>query len=140
MDFKKQVENLKNIDLPKDQFVVVSSGALAVRGIREANDIDVIVTPALWSELMEKYKVKLNNSGVETIDLDNEIEILNPSQSIFGNSSVVKIEDIFENADEFEGIRYINLDHLKTIKSVLGRDKDLIDIELIEEYEKSFQK
>ncbi len=134
MNIRKQVENLKRIHMPKDQFVVVSSGALAVRGIREANDIDVIVQPDLWAELTKKYIVKLNGNGIEVIALDNEIEILNPSQSIFGNSSVIKIVDIFKYSDEFDDIKYINLDHLKSIKSALGRDKDLRDITLIEEY------
>ena len=86
MDFNTQLQHLKKLNLPPDQFMVVSSGALSVRGIRESKDIDVIVTDSLWSELTKKYKVELNEWDVERINLDNDIEILNPTQSIFGNT------------------------------------------------------
>lgn len=47
MNFKSQFEHLKKLDLPKDQFVVIGSGALSIRGIRGAKDVDVIVTESL---------------------------------------------------------------------------------------------
>lgn len=133
----KEIEQLKKLELPVDKFVVVSSGALAVRGIREAKDLDVIVTNSLWNKLATTYQTEVEN-GVERIKFDNSnIEILNPAQSIFGNSGVVSVEEIFEKADIFGGIKFINLNHLKKIKLKLGREKDLKDIELIDEYLKN---
>ncbi len=137
MYFKRQIENIKQINFPDDQFAVVSSGSLAVRGIREANDIDIIVTPTLWKDLIKRYQVNINESGVETIALENDIEILNPSQSIFGNSKVIPLSEIIESADVFNGVKFINLDHLKAMKNELGREKDLRDIALIENYQKN---
>lgn len=134
MNFKTQFENLKKLNLPTDQFVVVSSGALSVRGIRDSNDLDVIVTESLWNEMAKEYPIIVNNFGVQTLELNSEIEILNPVQSMFGNSTIVSIEEIFKKADEFDGIKFINLDHLKRIKIKFGREKDLRDITLIDEY------
>lgn len=133
----KEIEQLKKIGLHIDEFVIVSSGALAIRGIREAKDLDVIVTNSLWNKLTATYQTEVEN-GVERIKFDNSnIEILNPAQSIFGNSRVVSVEEIFEKADIFGGIKFINLNHLKKIKTKLGREKDLKDIELIDEYLKN---
>lgn len=133
----KEIGQLKKIGLPIDEFVIVSSGALAIRGIREAKDLDVIVTNSLWNKLTATYQTEVEN-GVERIKFDNSnIEILNPAQSIFGNSGVVSVEEIFEKADIFGGIKFINLNHLKKIKLKLGREKDLKDIELIDEYLKN---
>src|SRR5690348_3074052 len=137
MSFKTQIENLKKLNLPSDHFVVVGSGALSIRGIRDSEDIDVIVTESLWNQMIKKYKVGINSFGVENLELENDIEILNPAQSIFGNSKIVPRNDIFKKADIFDGIKFLNLDHLKKIKTKLGREKDLKDVDLIDNYLKS---
>lgn len=134
MNFKTQFDNLKKLNLPTSDFVVVGSGPMSVRGIRESEDIDVIVTPSLWNEMSKKYKVGINSFGVEILNLENDIETLNPVQSLFGNSKTIPVEEIFTQADTFDGIKFLNLDHLKKIKRELGREKDLRDIELIDKY------
>ena len=68
MNFHKLFEYLKSIGLSDGQFVVVGSGALAFRDIRDVNDLDVIVTEYLWNELIKKYPVVLENS-VERVRL-----------------------------------------------------------------------
>ncbi|MBU4381382.1 hypothetical protein L6255_02740 [Candidatus Parcubacteria bacterium] len=47
------LEELDKLNLPKDQYAITSSGSLAIRGIREANDLDIIVTPKVWKELLQ---------------------------------------------------------------------------------------
>ena len=136
MNIQTQIENLKNLSLPKSDFIVVSSGSLAIRGIRDAKDIDVIVTPFLWSELARKHPVTKNDWGISRIELGSSIEILNPEESIFGNSKVVPVEEIFSQADESSGVRFMNLEHLRKIKQSLAREVDLHDIGLIDEYMK----
>jgi hypothetical protein len=132
MNFTSHLENIKKLKLPKRQFVIVSSGSLAVRGIREAKDVDMIVTPKLWDALSKKYPV-INKGGFDRLDVGNDIEVLGPGSS-FANSSVVPIEVIFTQADIFDEMKFINLNHLKKIKEKLGREKDLEDIKLIDEY------
>ncbi len=134
MNFQNKLRILKELNLPTSEFVVVGSGALAIRHIRDTNDLDVIVTQTFWNDLINNYKVELNEWNVERLDLGNDIEILNPEQSLFGNSKVVPVGEIFDEADVFDDIKFINLDHLKKIKSSFGRDKDLKDIELINQY------
>jgi len=134
MKITEQLANLRQLRLPEEEFVVVSSGALAIRGIRDAKDIDVIVTESLWTELAKKYEVTLNDWGVERLCLPHNIEILSPTQSIFGNSKIVPLKDIFSKADVFNGIKFMNLEHLKLIKAKLGRPIDFQDIKLIDEY------
>ncbi len=138
MKIDEQLKNLKALNLSPDQFVVVSSGALAIRGIRDAKDLDVIVKEKLWDELKKRHDVTLNDWGIERIEL-GEIEILNPKQSIFGNSKIISFKDLFVKADRFRRINFMNLDHLKKIKKKLGRDVDLADIELINEYQSSLK-
>jgi hypothetical protein len=132
MYFSKHLENLKSLNLPPDQFVVVSSGSLAIRGIREARDVDIVVTPELWSILAQKYGVEIKDN-VEIIELGNDIETLGKG-SWFTKESLIKPQEIFDEADVFEGIKFMNLSQLRKIKQEKGREKDLNDVKLIDEY------
>ena len=134
MEFQNQLNDLQKLNLSAGQYMVVGSGALSVRNIRESEDVDVIVTQELWNELSKKHSVSTNSWGIENIVLEKDIEILNPAQSIFGNSEVVPIEEMFKKADVFEGVAFINLDHLRKIKIKLGREKDLEDVRSIDAY------
>ncbi len=137
MNFLVELENLKKLNLPKGAFVIVGSGPLSVRQLRDSEDLDVIVTQAVWDDLKTKYTVGHNDWGIENLFLGSNIEILNPEQSIFGNSKIVPFEEIFSQADDFEGILFMNLEHLRKIKINLGRPKDLEDITLIDAYRNS---
>lgn len=135
MDFHSEIKKLKKLNWPQDDFVVVvGSGSLKVRGIRESKDLDIIVTQSLWDKLVEEYEVSRNESGVEAIFINEIVEILSPKDSLFGNSKVIPVDEIFENADVIDGIKFINLEHLKKIKLYMGRDKDLEDVRLIDQY------
>ncbi len=107
---------------------------MSVRQIRDSEDLDVIVTQALWDDLKNKFPTGVNDWGIENLYVGSNIEILNPEQSIFGNSKVVPFEEIFSQADDFEGILFMNLEHLRKIKIDLGRPKDLEDITLIDAF------
>ena len=120
--------------MPNDQFVVVGSGPLSLKNIRESKDLDLIVTSLLWAELAKKYPMAVNAFGVERLDLGNDIEVLNPVQSLFGNSEVVPFDEVFEKVDTSDGIKFLNLAHLRAVKLKIGRKKDLEDIALIDTY------
>ena len=134
MNFQKQFETLRRLNLPANQFVVVGSGALSIRDLRDSKDLDLIVTGSLWEQMIQIFPIGINSFGVQNLGLENDIEILNPTQSIFGNSKIVPLKEIFEKADMFDGVKFINLDHLRKIKLKLGREKDFKDIELIDQY------
>lgn len=134
MTFKERLEKFKEFGIPTSEYIIAGSGPMAIRGIREAQDVDVVVTEKIWNELVKKYEVKKNSFGKEKLDLSEDIEILNPAESIFTNSKLVPAAEIFAQADEFDGIKFISLEHLKIFKQYLGREKDFEDIKLIDEY------
>ena len=77
------------------------------------------------------YQYSCDITSVSSIQV---VDSIDPVTGIFSNSSVVPVEEIFEKADLFDGIKFINLDNLKKIKAKMARDKDLRDIELIDIY------
>jgi len=52
----KYLDELKALALPPDQYAVFGSGPMAVRGIREANDLDLIVKESLWDDLRKRTR------------------------------------------------------------------------------------
>ena len=46
-NFKKQLAELKKLNLPNDKYAVFGSGPLAIYGIRDSEDIDIIVKSEL---------------------------------------------------------------------------------------------
>jgi len=69
------LEELKKLNFPKDKYAVFGSGPLAIRNIREAHDLDVIVTHDFFQELCNKYPKLVKFKPFHRIDI-NKIEIV----------------------------------------------------------------
>jgi ADP-ribose pyrophosphatase YjhB (NUDIX family) len=128
MRFAVLLKELDNLGLPRDQFAITSSGPLGVRGIRPSKDIDIVASESLWNELSNKYQA-------EHLEFNDSIKIGNIE--ILGNfqgEQIHSTEDQIAKADIIDGYQYVNLEMIKDFKKLLGREKDLKDIELIEKF------
>jgi ADP-ribose pyrophosphatase YjhB (NUDIX family) len=130
MKFKDLLDELDTLELPRDKYAITSSGTLAVRDIRKAQDIDIVVTDDLWDELAEKYEV--HKGKFWRIDVGN-IQVLGKG-SIYTDPKLASTKKQIEEADVIDGRRYVNLETVKKFKKALGREKDQKDIKLIEQY------
>lgn len=118
----KKLELIKLIDsleLDKEDFVVVSSGALVLRGIMDnAGDLDIAVTNIGLEKLKSKYGlVKKDNGWYKVTD---DVECV--PDSMEGEKELLEsyyVQDIND---------YLN--YLKQSK----REKDILRIPLVEEY------
>ncbi len=54
-NIQKFLEELKLLNLPIGEYVIVSSGPMAMRGIRECGDLDLLITEKLFNDLSKKY-------------------------------------------------------------------------------------
>ena len=128
--FKK----LKELNFPKGEYVV-AGGAMAAHGIREAHDLDILVTPKLYEHLLNngwvkcvcKQCTKVNRFMLKKEDVD-----ILPDYT-FGNY-IGDVDWLIKNADMIQGYPFINLVEFMKFKKELGRPKDIKDIELIKEY------
>jgi len=110
--------------LPKDQYVIYGSSCLAIRGIRESNDLDLLVTPNIFKELLKKYPL-VDNKKIEI----NNIEIFDNFNYYYEDLNI-----FFKDVDFIQGYPFLNLNLVLDIKKRMNREKDLKDIKLIEEY------
>ena len=115
----KLIKLIDSLELDKDDFVVVSSGALVLRGIMEsANDLDIAVTNNGLEKLNSKYNlVKKDNGWYKVSD------------------SIECVPDNMEGKKELLGNYYVQEinDYLKYLKQS-KREKDVLRIPLVEKY------
>jgi len=108
---------------------------MAVRGIRDTQDLDVLVLPELFEKLSENQSIdanyfkkwnrkRLNVNGTEFYP-DFYLEKID---RWFDVSEVIKM------ADYIDGIPFQPLEHLVICKLDSGRKKDIQDVKLINKY------
>ncbi|MCL2739921.1 MAG: hypothetical protein FWE47_01825 [Oscillospiraceae bacterium] len=130
IDSIQYIDELIELNLPRDDFALGGSCPLVIRGLKEKNnDIDIIVTSKLWSELAKKYPITIidiNGEKRELIAIGNIEAILNPA-------GIGESEDIVGRADTICGYKFVTLDDVITWKEYLNREKDIVDIKLVKE-------
>jgi tRNA A-37 threonylcarbamoyl transferase component Bud32 len=126
-NFKELLKELKKLNLPTEEYALFGSGLLAIYGIRDSKDIDIIVKQKLWNDLEKKYPLE----NEKLIKIGN-IEIYKNWLPWFSN-----VENLIDNSEIFNKIRFVKLDYVLSWKRALGREKDKKDVQLIEEYNHS---
>lgn len=126
MNITKEV---KSLNLPKDSYIVVGSGILAVLGIRESNDIDLVVLPEVFAEISDQ--------GWEPDErVDQEVY----KKGFFDLGTTWDgrgVQELLSVATIIDDVPFLNLADTAAWKATRGREKDLIDLELIKAYQAS---
>ena len=128
--FKTLLEEFRKLNLPDKKYAIYGSGPLAVREIRKAKDLDVVVSNDLYEKLKEKYFTDPKKWGRIKI---GEIEIY-PPWCWEPEIKALELEKIIKRAELIEGLRFVRLDDLIKCKKKMGRLKDSKDINLVKEY------
>ena len=129
------VAEIKKLNLPPGKYVVVGSGPMAVRGLREAHDIDIVVMP----DIFEQYKA----AGWEVVPWTYE----DHKGQMYLRKGVFELyldvncgdfwpttTDLINRAEIIEGIPFTNLNDTISFKKAYGREKHLKDVAVIENY------
>lgn len=120
---------LKDLNLPIEDYLIVSSGPLAIRGIRDCGDLDILVSDKLFHELSDTYPVIIGES-ISKVSLGN-IEFLHRNE---------KQNDEYDFDRQRAHVEIINDVPFQDLKTCLyfkekgEREKDKKDTELIKEY------
>lgn len=129
--FQVLLERLKALNLPPDQFALFSSGPMAVRGMREPGDFDVLANKKLLDELAQKYPVEQSWHGRKIRGIAEDIDVYDAT------AAHIPAEELIARADIINGVRYVRLEDVIAAKRIQNREKDIKDIEIIEAYLKS---
>ncbi|KKR91599.1 MAG: hypothetical protein UU43_C0004G0047 [Candidatus Falkowbacteria bacterium GW2011_GWA2_41_14] len=122
-------QKVKEMQLPVGKYALFGSAPLAIRGIRECRDIDMIVSKDVWEEYKHKgWEMAVAPHGSEYL-LRDEIEMWKdwyPGEW--------DVSDLIAKAEIIDGLPCVILDTVIEWKKLKGRDQDIRDIELIEEF------
>ncbi len=129
---------IKALKLLNGSYIVVGGSSLALRGIRDTHDLDIIVTSELFSTLAKQlpldpeYQRKWNRQRIKK-DL---IEIY-PDLLLENKNTFLDIQKFIAEAEFIDNIPVQPLEHLMMCKLDTGREKDLQDVVLIQQYLKT---
>ena len=122
MNRAELIERVKALPFPKEDYWVITGGAMALYGLREkTHDIDLGCTSRLADELEQQgAEVSIRKDGTRKLVLDGDVEIME--------------NWLYDRVETVEDIPVISLKGLKEMKLSLGREKDLRDVALIDAY------
>lgn len=125
------INKVKTLKLPQGSYIVFGSCPLAIAGIREAGDIDMLVDNDVLEEL-RKLGWKQETKGPNDTPL--VFEDFEAHNSWNFSLYCPTLEHLLENANIVDGIPFASLDEVRKWKVASGRPKDFKDIELIDTY------
>ena len=130
----KLFQKVKELNLPSGEYAITSSGSMGVRNLRKINDVDIITTKELWDQLIKKFPA-IKNEFLAKINLAENIDVLY-SGSYYREyePNDPTVYDQIKNADIIDELPFIRLETVLYLKKKYTRDKDIKDIELIENY------
>jgi len=132
---EKVVKIIKNLNLPKGHYVVFGGSTLAIRNLRDAQDIDLFITDKLYTELLQNgWRVSSSDSTknyllnyVEGI----EIQAYKRWQK---EGWQPNFKDYLKTPEVFKGIPLMPLAEMRKWKEYTARQKDLLDVKLIDDF------
>mgnify|MGYP001576013068 CR=1 FL=1 len=132
---------IRSLELPRGSYVVIGGSCLAVRGIRESNDIDMVVTQKLFKEMQNKgwpidepFRQKWNRVRLkrEPFEIFTDIYLERSKQFI-------PADQLIKSAELIEDIPFLPIRDILFYKTDNPRQKDIVDIALIADYLRSNQ-
>ena len=126
MNKEELLELIETLGIDKNEFWILSSGALVLRGIYpDAGDLDIAVTQKGLDELKGKYDLKQKENGWYIV-----------------NDKVECVLDTKEDwkVEEYEGLLLQSIEEYYKYLQNSNREKDKARIPLVEEYMRSRNK
>lgn len=119
------LDELRLLNLPEKQYAIFGSGPMAIRGLRQAHDLDLLIKKDLWDELAKIYP--LDEKGVAL--RAGHIELFSHWEPWFKDT-----DHLIETAEVIDGLPFVRLEYVLEWKKQMGREKDKQDVILIEKY------
>jgi hypothetical protein len=124
-------EEVKKLNLPIGEYVIVGSGPMAAREIRDFKDIDILVSEKLYDELVKKGWEVVEVEGVGGKFKVLKKDIFEVNTTLWHGDYKPDTQDLIKRAEIICDVPFLPLQELIKFKTALGREKDLKDIELI---------
>lgn len=128
MNRKDILNILSEYNFNFDEYVVISSAALVLHGVKEeTKDIDISVTEDYYKYLEKNYECEL-----ERYDDKNDVNIYYIDDII--NFSTNYYSDSEDDFVIINGVKVQSIPAIIKLKETLNREKDIKDLKLIDKF------
>lgn len=128
------LERVKELDFPKDAYLVFSGAVMAVHGIRETEDVDIVVSGAFFESLKQMDGWRVEFSYETAFCKRGDVEV---ASRLDWEEYATTFEEAKRRQDIISGVPFMSLDDVVQFKRAMGRKKDHEDINLIKTYKES---
>ena len=133
MNFDEIKRKVKELNLPIGKYALFGSVPMAVHGIRESKDIDLIVMPELFAmlEATGAWKEETSPNGRKRLAKDD----FDMYEGWWSSDSYRRdVSKLIAGAEILDGVPVVKLEEVLVWKKAFAREKDLKDVKLIEEF------
>lgn len=123
---------LRELELPEDDYVIFGSAPLAVRGIIPAvNDLDVVCRGSAWEAVCALSAPERDPRwNVELVELQD-------GRLTFGTEwaiGSVSVDELIDTAERIAKLPFARLEWVEAYKRLSGRPKDLEHLRALDEW------
>lgn len=119
------------LHFPEGSYVVFGSAPMAMAGLREAKDIDFLVSQEMFEDLKQRGWQERDKGGLDKPLVYEDFEA-HPNWNFSSYSPT--LEQLLATADVVDGIPFAALSEVRKWKAASARPKDGVDVELIDRY------
>ncbi|WNV86454.1 hypothetical protein [Umezawaea sp. Da 62-37] len=123
------IARLVEFGLERDDFVLFGSAPLLAHGLRQdIRDLDVVARGRAW-----RHVSSIGIPGVGVVSGDRVVQFWGGRIQFSSGwiAPTCDADELIDNADVVEGLRFASLSNVLAYKRALGRRKDLADIRKI---------
>lgn len=136
VDYVDIFTRVRKLNLPEKLYVVIGSGTLEIKGIRIADDVDIMITSGIFQDLRKRggwnyiKKTGLFGDVMELLQKD-DVQLY---YHIYGKCGYDFFMRDASRVEVHQGMYFASLSDLLRAKKEWGRTKDIADVKLIEQY------
>ena len=124
------LDRVRALSLPEGEYIVIGSGVMDALGLRESQDVDLVVSSQLFIELRSRGWKKFIEHDQQVLKYSDAEAWTTWSY----NGKDLELIELLDHTMQIEDINFISPQFLKNWKTEKSRPKDLADIELLKEY------
>ena len=135
MAIKSTIEKaLKLFEIGEDEYIVVTGAVLELLGLRQTDDIDILVSENTFERIKNNKNLKRVDEFLLNGEVDGKVVDVFIHWEPDGKATDLIFENLTGQTEIVNGIRCMNMEKILEWKKTKRRPKDLPDIELIENY------
>jgi hypothetical protein len=124
---------IKKFNLPIGQYAVFGSALMDVWGLRQAGDLDIIVTPGLFEKLRNEGWEEKQGNGFTILTKEDANVTTAQDRPTDGDYNPNRLK-LIKDAIFIEETPFVRVEEVIACKTAYNRPKDLEDIKMIREY------